>query len=116
MAGFQLSTEARILRFMKTNGAVGVQEPMWETRSGYDGEDEYEYEELYRTLLIDEAEAVRIHLDALEACRRVASLSCRTSGPTTKTLTDSMFEAWRKRSLVRGALVWVFRSRSTKHT
>jgi hypothetical protein len=53
--------------------AVGVQEPMWETRSGYDGEDEYEYEALYRTLRIDEAEAIRNHLDALEAGRRGAS-------------------------------------------
>jgi hypothetical protein len=53
--------------------AVGVEEPMWEPRHGSDGENDYEYEELYRTLQLDDADAMRSFLDALETGRRVAA-------------------------------------------
>jgi hypothetical protein len=45
---------------------------MWEPRYGFDGEDEYEYERLHRTLRVDDADALASFLNRLEAGRVAA--------------------------------------------
>jgi hypothetical protein len=53
--------------------AVGVEEPMWEPRHHFDGVDDYESEELYRTLYVDDdGPTLATFLNQMDAGRSAA--------------------------------------------